>query len=450
MSSKELSHLDLVQAQGAARHEGYNPIAPRSHRWMMDYSKPEDVRVIGWALWRTIDRDPNGKTGPAKRKRTIWAHDARGCLTLKHLAEDLGMEMPNASAAVCRLEESGHVRRNDKGHIMPRGDMPDARRIKEEIDEGEEKAADICTDNLPSDFSLYLQQFDETERHSRVAEYLKLKEYRKRLEADAIALARDAGDELEQKYFEAIGFKRPARQGRRKNDRSDCAVQLSLLQPPQLSVQITANGSNGHSVQSAPDPLYTSENGTVQISPSLLIFHSSHSSHSEVEAPSVDNSVSEAQPPPTAPPQNLAQKVGEPNPIIAAVEAIAGRKIGRTDPLRGKLADLPARFRITARSVCRWMEEKAEKKQKDPNYESLSPGALYKFALSDLPGWIKRHKYQINSDWQQENERRRGDPATPDKLRTNSGDTTNRETEPFDPLSYTQSMAALAAKKGMR
>src|SRR3954454_13081571 len=105
--SADSVYAQLMREMGAPRWGGFNPIAPRSHRWMMDVSQPEEIRVFGWALWRTIDRDPEGKTGTPKRKRTFFAHDARGTLAVRHLAEDLGMSVANASDALKRTVDQG-------------------------------------------------------------------------------------------------------------------------------------------------------------------------------------------------------------------------------------------------------------------------------------------------------------------------------------------------------
>ena len=103
----ESVHMGLMREMGAPREEGFNPIAPRTHRILMDIGKSEEIRVLGWVLWRTIDLDPWGRTGPRKLQRTHFADDERGTLGVQHLAGDLGMKMSNASAALQRMIENG-------------------------------------------------------------------------------------------------------------------------------------------------------------------------------------------------------------------------------------------------------------------------------------------------------------------------------------------------------
>ena len=53
MSDQISAHLKLVQDQGAPRGDGFNPLGPRQHRWMMDRRYPIQIRVLGWAIWRS-------------------------------------------------------------------------------------------------------------------------------------------------------------------------------------------------------------------------------------------------------------------------------------------------------------------------------------------------------------------------------------------------------------
>lgn len=122
----ESQYLDLVREQGAPKWDGFNPIAPRSHRWMMDADQPDKIRVFGWALWRTIDRDPDGKTGPPKKQRTPIAHDERvkkhEHLGEQHMAEDLGMKLKDAIDVLNATVKEGLIAVDKDGRIFPRGD----------------------------------------------------------------------------------------------------------------------------------------------------------------------------------------------------------------------------------------------------------------------------------------------------------------------------------------
>ena len=113
------------------------------------------------------------------------------------------------------------------------------------------------------------------------------------------------------------------------------------------------------------------------------------------------------------------------DPVLATVEFQFHRKLAARDPLRTKFTDLAARFRIPKSSVCRWMGEKLEKKERQ-RYKIFNPGALYEFAVKDLPGWIEQHRREVamDADWE-------------------------RRQQKFDPLDYNAELRSLAANKGL-
>lgn len=134
--NQESIYLKLMQEMGAKPYEGFNPIGARSHRWMMDVKYPPKFRAFGWVLWRTIDRDRDGRTGPPKKKRTAFAHDERagkgGHLEAKHMHEDLGMTLANAIDELTQLAKEERIRIDEKGRIWLRADSPEPIRIQGE------------------------------------------------------------------------------------------------------------------------------------------------------------------------------------------------------------------------------------------------------------------------------------------------------------------------------
>ena len=159
--------LTLMEQMGTPREDGYNTIPPRSHRWMMDVGESEETRVVGWGLWRTIDYDPQGRTGPKKTRRTPAGWDERGYLDVKHMALDLDMSVPNATDALRRAVANGRMLVDEKGRIYVRGDAPLPQRIKRKPDSEEKKKGEqyfFCTENFPPFLILSFQSLDEKRR----------------------------------------------------------------------------------------------------------------------------------------------------------------------------------------------------------------------------------------------------------------------------------------------
>jgi hypothetical protein len=255
---------ELMSQMGSK--DGFDPMPPSQHRYLLDVHESETDRAIAWMWSKTIH--------PGKgHRRSPFARDERGALTLKHAAADLGWEMSNASAAFSRLSDQGRIRKDAKGHFYLEGDVPEPQRTQGEDEQkrGKKNSAQlICTDKLPKAFAVYLQQLPKNESLQREQDYFRIQEYRKKLEADAMAAARTKGQELVDEYFEAIGFQHKTLRGRPKVEREEEVVQLSLLALPELSVQISRISGVANSVQEGGPIPYKSQNGSVQITPSLL------------------------------------------------------------------------------------------------------------------------------------------------------------------------------------
>ena len=286
---------ELMRQMGAPLEDGYNTLPPRCHRWMMDISQSEETRAYGWALWRTVDYDPKGRTGPKKTKRTPQGWDERGWLGIKHLSNDLGMSVANGTDAVRRNVEKGRMRVTEEGRISVCGDAPLPQRIAGPTG-GEENAKEnevfFCTENfppslivsfqsldpkrlaqyrrlyskIPNAFSDYLKGLEPDARSSHTWEYLQAAEYKEQLEADAIKAARAAGDQFLDQIVQRAGFDDPEQRGRKPKPRALIAKLTIVVAPDEFSVQ----KKTGNFVQKLEPIVYGTENPVVQKSASLL------------------------------------------------------------------------------------------------------------------------------------------------------------------------------------
>jgi hypothetical protein len=419
-------YLNLMREMGAEKWEGFNPIAPRSHRWMMDAAEPEDIRAHGWALWRTIDRDPEGKSGPPKKKRTPIAHDVRvrknGYLTVEHMAEDLGVPLRVAKVMVSRGVEKGTLGMDEDGRLWPRADGPEPERFKTLKGEGEEKVEGVLykmgLDGLvihfqsldktrlaeylsrclamPEPFRKRLQAIDSEQRTELAWEYLKKLEFWDQAKADAIAAVR-AGEYRDiDAVFERAGVQRVSPAGRKRVER-ELMIDLKVRVEPET---FFAQRSNGHSVQNGNGILNKTQNGSVRSAASLSGSHSLHSSHSEVNPRSVENSAPEDKVAPTArpsgPDETLPDEVTEQNAIREALEHHFGRKLRTSDELPAKFLQLAAQSGIGASEIVRWIHEKMDEKR-GFRYHVSSPGALLSFAAEDLRVWVELTRTEIRN-----------------------------------------------------
>lgn len=419
--SQHFENLRLVQEMGAPKYDGYNPIAPRSHRWMMDAAELEETRVFGWVLWRTIDRDPKGQTGPPKKGRTAFAHDERagkhGHLDVKHLAPDLGMSPANATDALRRAVEKGKVRSDEKGRIFPRGDAPEPRRIHgEDGGEGNEREEPIffCTEkspeayrlifqsldkfrraqyvrryrSMPEPFAKHLESLDPEQRAWHTWDYLHSAEYKEQLEADAAAAARAIGRDNVERSMAAAGYVDTETRGRKEVKR-ELTLDLSVrIAPEQFFVQ--KNGRNF--VQKGNSILYKGENGSVQKTASLLGF----SEFSETLRVS-ESGESTPQPRRTAPPptHSSSQEGNKAKTEAGLVEVTIADLI---EELTGKRPDTAVvanlgsyamERRIAVPEFCRFLRDKHEELVK--RGYPITSLKLFENVCGDFPLWRKQH-----------------------------------------------------------
>ena len=420
------THSELMQSIGSK--DGFDPMPPTQHTWFLDVGESMTSRAIAWVWAKTI------RPGKGHR-RSPFARDERGALTISHAAVDLGWVLPNTSAVFKRLEEQGRLRRDEKGRIWLRGDVPNPRRTKDEDSGSDQQHADsdddalqekevICTEHLPRSLVTYFQRHPKNETQKWAADYQRLQEYRKKIEADAIAAARAAGQDLEERFFAAIGFEQPRTVGRPRLERREPAVQLSLLALPELYVHITPSGDADHSVQKGEMPSVQNEKGSEHKTASLL--------NRETE----NTEVSEGSPLTQTPTQTFPERETQNSPVLETVERLLGKRLAPKDPLRDHFLDLAGAVQIPERSVCRFLDDKWEEKRAS-NYPIRNAGALYGFATEDLPTWIRQHGRAIESarKWEASAKRERTQPA---------------DSEPLSAEEIRERLKAAAAGKGMR
>jgi hypothetical protein len=286
------NHLELMRRMGTPRHYGYNPLAPPSHRSMMDVGFSEETRIVAWGWWRTTDLDPEGQSGPRKKTRTERAHDdVRGYLGVKDIADDLGMSLANASDALRRTIEKQLMCRDEKGRIYPNGNAPEPALTKA-ADDAESEDDVFCTENLPEPLRLsfqsldikrraqyvrhylgmpkshfeHFEKFDAERRSAHTWRYLQALEYKEQLEADVMAAGRAKGDEPVEAALADAGYQDQEHRGRKKVSRELMIELKVLVEPETFFVQKT----NGNFVQNGNSNSYKTENGSGQKSASLL------------------------------------------------------------------------------------------------------------------------------------------------------------------------------------
>lgn len=428
------SPADLMRAIGSK--EGFDPMPPSQHRFLMDQSEPPLNRIMGLLFASTIH--------PGKgRKRSTYARDSHGrAMKQKDFCAVLGISDRNMTTYFKQLSEDDRLRVDEKdGRIYLGGNAREPQLARGE--EGVEEEGLLCTKEFPAYITQFLQQLSEKECRQATAALSERVRLHKQWEADAIAQVRMKEYEDVANLLKPYGFEDGGGTGRPRVKREQFSVQITLADS---YVQKSLNDSNGASVHKSETSFVQGESSSAQ-NAHPYYFSETDNLQSEVEPPPVENSASglekeapAARPdssptPPTAPLETPAQEqvdpLPDPDPVIATLEYQFQRKLAPKDPLRTKFPDLAQRFAIPKASICRWMAEKLEKKERQ-RYKIFSPGALYEFAVKDLAGWIETHRREIEADF--EYERR-------EKLARNE--------EAFDPADYNGQLRSLAAKKGL-
>lgn len=337
MSDQTSVHLKLMREMGAS---SYDPTPPDQN---LCFLKPEvrlsdrGHRAHSWLKWKTIHPDHH-------RRRWARAHDRRGDLRLKHLAADLDWDLPAASKVWGELEREGLARRDEAGRLWMCGKVTRT----EERTESEENPHELFVQKLPEGLRLYFESLEKSVRDSAEARYFAAVRYTQQLEADAMAAARAAGHAVLDGVLNEIGYQGEKGHGRPRVSRElllEVSVASSLDDYQQ---RLFVQNGNGH--------LHETENGSV------------HSAHpyplSEGQSVKVSESESERPAPateePSPPPAPLtaetpsSKRKGE--EVVEAFEQPFGRKLPAKDPLRAKIAALPATFEIPARSVVRFVD----------------------------------------------------------------------------------------------
>lgn len=236
-------NLTLAKAMGSKR--GYDPMPPDQHEWQRAEGEPPLYRLWSWMCGHTI------RLG----YRSAYAVDAVGkSLGLKDAAKDLDLDLGQLSKVWKQGEEAGLWRRSG-AELHLNGGVTAAQvlgaRAKRQLD---------CTVNLSQADLLKIQDWPSEKQKEFRAAWDPAQEYRSKLEAQKIAEARAACDEIEDTIRRAFSLEKKRMPKRR----------LEGLEFPQALlpfVQSTTVPSNGHERTVGENE---GENVTVRAAPSLL------------------------------------------------------------------------------------------------------------------------------------------------------------------------------------
>jgi hypothetical protein len=394
--SEKNVHKQLMERMRSPKG-AYDPIPPSQHARLMDRDMPPMIRALGWLYSKTIHPTRKGKGFT----RSEFPRDERGTLGNKHCADYFDWPESMASRAFADLQEEEFIFRDDQGRICVNGDASEPELTPRPSTGESEKT--FCTDNLPADMSLFLQSLPILERTIAERDVQTIEEWGRQAKAQAMAQAQAARTDLLERYFEARGFRRKKPRGRPREQvkhPQPLAVQLELKALPNLSVQITSNGQNEHSVQNGSGIVSEPENGSEQKTASLLDFQSNQSSQSEVNPQSVEMPAEEQEKvapaaQPSGPDETLPDEVTEQNLIRAALEKNFRHPLRTEDNLPADFLKLARQHGLPARAIVRWIDDKFKTKALGKIW---SPGALLRFAIAgDLRTWVQRNRNELSN-----------------------------------------------------
>lgn len=377
--STEDANLQLAEQCGSRR--GYDPFPPDGYLCFQDFEfrlSPTALRLYSWLLSKTIRAKKGGRTHVAK--------DYRGDLTLTHATDDLGISLPHASKCFDELVQAGLARRDEEHtgrlQLWARPEY-DPRRKGEGDGDGDKK--ELCTYKLPEYLVSYFQQLDPKLRAQYESGYQAVQDYGKKLEADAIAAARERKKVIETEYLKSIGFEREERRGRPKEKPKARLVELKIEESVPNFVHISSvhkSDGNSHEMKTA----------SVRKSASLSL-----SEMTEI--------VSKSEEKPVYLPTS--------EPVLESVQAIEER-FGPFEPgsaKRDEAAALAVEFDIPDKCVALAIEDKIEDKRA-VGYKISSAGALIGFVRASLPGWIQQNGRLIDAYRQYAQAPAEGDEAS--------------------------------------
>ncbi len=229
-SEGEGVHAELMRQIGA---KSYDPMPSTQHRWLMDISNPPPMRIMGFLYSVTI--------GAGKElKRSAYARDERGPVKVERVAGEFGWTVSRTNVYLRQLEETGHIRVDEKGWIWLGGAVEEPRRTHSE-DEGdkerEKEGADLWPYIGDEEFSLYLHQLskngpdDSTRAAARASAQrtAELEALEKRAIAEAKAIIRAQISARIDEEKKAVRFPVGEGRGRPRKERPDLVIQLTLL-----------------------------------------------------------------------------------------------------------------------------------------------------------------------------------------------------------------------------
>lgn len=191
---------DLQQVTVLMRRMGaksFDPMPPTQHQWQRGKAWPEVMRLWSWLCYHTIHWG----------HRSEYAVDHEGNeLHIENAAAALKMDEANARRAWRAGVGMGIWRNGTKNEGMRRLYLVGQVDLSRAEREGEEKAAEVCTDLLPPYILLQINKLAPERRAEFEQEYLALDKAGRGAVAEAVAAVRDIIDQQKDSMFSAFGI----------------------------------------------------------------------------------------------------------------------------------------------------------------------------------------------------------------------------------------------------
>ena len=227
-------NLKIIKEQGGTR---YDPMHPDHLRYRMENGGNAD-RFVAAVEFHTLSY---GHPSEGYGDRSPWAVDEHGkVMKLKHFAEYFGWHIENARKVKEEACASGRVREDEHGRFWLRGRVK-VEHVKD-ADPNPEPA-----DDLPAYIRDGLAKLTPERRADILSRYRVGREYFSRVKADAIARARRAQQEFEQKLFKEVDIEiKTCEPNPGKNGGRAASVELALSDVPDTIIRFVQNGTSDH------------------------------------------------------------------------------------------------------------------------------------------------------------------------------------------------------------
>jgi hypothetical protein len=267
---------DLMRAMGS-ESGSWDPIPPYQRTWQLSPNEPTKHRIWAWMLAHTV----------AAGKKKAYATGEKGAaLTVRHLAADLGMEPAEAShafrsgvrAGLWRYgtEAEGKERLYLCAQPPPAAESADNSYSEEyqTLPSSEVVYEKGCTTFLPCYILKKTKDWDSKDRDEFTERWVALLDLEKRVNAAAMAAAREVMRGLEDRLLAEYGFP-SSRQLQRKNGETDeqAAERRRRVEPLLPLVLEVALASPDNLGQPAEKGCTTSAPNVVQPFPPLVYSH---------------------------------------------------------------------------------------------------------------------------------------------------------------------------------